>query len=999
MQSVYIAPLNMGLKTNQKPFLIPENAFSLLENAYAWRDRIKKREGLEFVGRLRRTFSQYLNITTNESDYFFNVNVITGFIASATVTTPIVVTNTFPHHLTTGDKIAISKATGMTEINGIWFIDVVDDLTFSLDGSAGVNPYTGNGVWRSKVDNSTIEPDSMIEPGSVVININSGAVILTDQGNGLLTFNATNYAYIDYVTGIINIVTDQPGGSTNTISWNYFPSLPVMGIPFREIALVNDELTLFFDTHYAYVFSSDGAGGGNFNEFLPGTRWNATDIDFFWGYNYRGIEPSSRLLFITDFINDDQNPIRYTDGITWTDFSPPLSSIVQNETVGKVTAPWTTFTGTLLQTPVIPTTVVITVGTVTFRDTNGGGILIGTPGTNNGTINYETGVINLFFSPALAMDTDVLAQYNAATTYLFQSKLLIAYYGRLLAFNVWEGPTRGGSVNINNRLRFSQVGDPLALNAWVTDIFGRGGFIDAPVSQAIVSVAFIKNTLIVFFERSTWQLRYVGEYGLPFIWERISSDLGCESTFSSIVFDEGIASVGNRAITSATPIDVQRIDIDIPDLVFSFQNKFDGPARVHGIRDFQRELIFWCYPESQSLPPLGKFPNRVLIYNYRNNTFAIFRDNVTAFGTLQLEDSITWDSLTTLWDDEDVTWDSVDQQSLFPRVVGGNQEGFVFFYGYQTPDDPSLFIEDISIVDSRVNLTIPDHNLNDDEIIFITGMQFINTIDFPDAPAVIVPTTINDNFYQVKYVDPDTVYILKWDGENYVQNFAYLPNLATSLYVGGGFIAYFPVMNIITKDFNPFQKAGMQPKIIYIDFLTDANPNAAVNVNLFLNASLSVVGNLLVGNRVVEQALNQFGPVTNATATNPVVITSPGYSFETGQQITIESVNGMTQLNNANIQPYTATVVNNNKFSLDGVDGTAFSAYTSGGTWNTVSDLFYLPGSEYAWHRFFATSTGQYIRIQITYDDALMNDMNTHRSQFELNALQIYFRPGSKNIF
>src|SRR3989304_10319510 len=53
-----------------------------------------------------------------------------------------------------------------------------------------------------------------------------------------------------------------------------------------------------------------------------------------------------------------------------------------------------------------PGSLEITVGAVTFAD-NGAGVLVGTPGTNSGTVNYITGAITLSFSPALGVATDV----------------------------------------------------------------------------------------------------------------------------------------------------------------------------------------------------------------------------------------------------------------------------------------------------------------------------------------------------------------------------------------------------------------------------------------------------------------------------------------------------------------------------------------------------------------------------------------------------------------
>ena len=44
-----IAPLNSGLETDRRPWLIPDEAFSRLRNAYNFRGRIRKRFGSELL--------------------------------------------------------------------------------------------------------------------------------------------------------------------------------------------------------------------------------------------------------------------------------------------------------------------------------------------------------------------------------------------------------------------------------------------------------------------------------------------------------------------------------------------------------------------------------------------------------------------------------------------------------------------------------------------------------------------------------------------------------------------------------------------------------------------------------------------------------------------------------------------------------------------------------------------------------------------------------------
>ena len=68
--------------------------------------------------------------------------------------------------------------------------------------------------------------------------------------------------------------------------------------------------------------------------------------------------------------------------------------------------------------------------------------------------------------------------------------------------------------------------------------------------------------------------------------------------------------------------------------------------------------------------------------------------------------------------------------------------------------------------------------------------------------------------------------------------------------------------------------------------------------------------------------------ITGATQANPCVLTVVGHSVQTGGYVTVRSIVGMTQLND---KIYTATVIDANTISLDGVDSTGFTAYSSGG--------------------------------------------------------------------
>jgi hypothetical protein len=76
--------------------------------------------------------------------------------------------------------------------------------------------------------------------------------------------------------------------------------------------------------------------------------------------------------------------------------------------------------------------------------------------------------------------------------------------------------------------------------------------------------------------------------------------------------------------------------------------------------------------------------------------------------------------------------------------------------------------------------------------------------------------------------------------------------------------------------------------------------------------------------------------ITGATAADPVVITATSHGYSNGDRVFISSVGGMTELNN---REFTVANQTTNTFELSGIDGSAFTAYTSGGTSGKIVEV------------------------------------------------------------
>jgi hypothetical protein len=89
------------------------------------------------------------------------------------------------------------------------------------------------------------------------------------------------------------------------------------------------------------------------------------------------------------------------------------------------------------------------------------------------------------------------------------------------------------------------------------------------------------------------------------------------------------------------------------------------------------------------------------------------------------------------------------------------------------------------------------------------------------------------------------------------------------------------------------------------------------------------------------QILESDVTISGATQANPVVITATGHSYDNGDEISITGVVGMTELNN---KRYLVANKTTNTFEITNVDGTningtGFTAYTSGGVANRVYEI------------------------------------------------------------
>lgn len=440
------------------------------------------------------------------------------------------------------------------------------------------------------------------------------------------------------------------------------------------------------------------------------------------------------------------------------------------------------------------------------------------------------------------------------------AKFVVPFQNRLLLLGPTMQTAAGPDVfqYFGGRIIWCTRGDPTAVDgggnytAWLLGAPpGYANYLDITQSEIITGYQFLKDRLMIFLESSTWELVFQNNYISPYRIQRINTELGVEAGNSIVPFDKAVLGFGSTGVHACNGVNVQRIDNDIPDTIFNISNDNNGALRITGIRDYFTQEVYWSYPSASQTNAFSEtYPNRVLIYNYDNNTWAYNDDSITAFGYYYQEGDVTWDDLDQTWEESNEPWDDGSLGALFRSVVAGNQQGFTFIIDADKADNSmSLAITELSISGITITLTVENHNLPyGDYFIWLDTLQ--GTMGVP---------SLNQQIFQVyDLVDQDTIEIQT-------------ATPITGVYTGGGTIQLVSQIGLLSKQYNFFTQQGKRFTVPRMDFLL--TPTAAGNVTWDYYATFN------------PNPLSEQGMLSGALLSNNILGTSPITTTETAQEL------------------------------------------------------------------------------------------------------------------
>ncbi len=984
-EKLVVGPIDRGLKTNRTAFVIDNDSFPTLINAYQWRGRVKRKRGTRLLGRLTRYFNSSIS----------SYNSPTGTITLDASGNGNLITDV---SLQTNSQIVPGTILINAVVSMVSYTDPAMDGTLSPSGTIN---YTTGALHIAAEANNALVISFNYNPDLPVMGIED-FVNVSAQFPGTIAFDTT-YSY--------NILTVSPY-IIYDVSFYKNPPVDPVKLP-------------------GYVPKT----------FVTPTSWNGQDYQQFWTVNYQG------ALWATNGINVPFSPTNIgmqfkpittvTVGVP----GPPATAtlhiighglvigdfIFVNEVVGT--------TGINFQTGYVNAVftaddVGVTFPFATLAGNGTGGIAQyltnrsdqtkdslrwydGDPTSGNPSglsLTGHKGWVN--FAPPLSQFSYSIADLPAPSSplsvyYLVGARMIVPFKDRLLFIGPVVQTSSDLPIYLQDTVIYSQNGTPyytasftaganyplppvttppgyvpilVPLNqtatpsAYFEDQTGFGGFITAGIDQAIITASPNKDVLILGFDRSQAKLAYTGNDIVPFNFYTINSEYGSGSTFSIINMDQGVLTRGSRGYLITNQVECERIDLDIPDKVFDINLVNNGSERVTAQRDYLKEWVYFTYPVDSQASGY-RFPNQTLLYNYRDNSWAIFNETYTTYGLFRRQTGFIWSTVGLTyptWSAWNASWDSGESNLLQVELLAGNQQGFILFRDEGTAEDTSLYIQAIT----GNFVTSPDHSLNTGDYIIISGI--IGAIS----------SQVNGKIFKVGLTKQNT--------------FTLDPVITTDTYLGGGLITRLSVPFIQTKQFPEAWSLGRKTRIGMQQYLLTRTQNAQItlliflsqdgnqpynegpivpdlspnnsliystvlytcpestnlgltpaNVNLQMPTALSQaqiwhrVNTSLIGDTVqlgftlseeqMRSLIVSGSPfaITGVTQANPAVL-SIAKKFNTGQLIYISGVTGMTQLN-GNI--YYIISSTDTDTTID-VDSTAFDAYVSGGTATLVAPVY-----------------------------------------------------------
>jgi len=226
-------------------------------------------------------------------------------VTAATQASPITITTSTPHNLTTNQIVGVYGVEGNTNANGGWSVVVVNSTQFNLSGSVGNAPYTNGGrvfIPGGMPISPTSGPTGFFEGASVVATGTDG--VTSSIGNTLTA--ASSVPFNSTMTGK-HVVVWLAGASTGVSQASFGQILPQTSINVASTIGFPASGTLFIESSngvqnvsYSGIVNTTIAPASN-GQILPQATINVVSTTGFPSSGTINVTTSSNVLQVVSY--------------------------------------------------------------------------------------------------------------------------------------------------------------------------------------------------------------------------------------------------------------------------------------------------------------------------------------------------------------------------------------------------------------------------------------------------------------------------------------------------------------------------------------------------------------------------------------------------------------------------------------------------------------------------------------------------------------------------
>lgn len=238
----------------------------------------------------------------------------------------------------------------------------------------------------------------------------------------------------------------------------------------------------------------------------------------------------------------------------------------------------------------------------------------------------------------------------------------------------------------------------------VANLAGHGAATVAPTGDWIFSAQFLRDAIVVFFQESTWLFRFTQNANEPFRFDKINDSRNTNAPYGSVPYDLQCTSLGSKGLIYCDGNNVDRYDISIIDQFLDIEPKAFGQCFSQRFDSLNQTWTLFPSVGDAAAGNVQLTSTRVLVWNYLENTWSIYRLPLSCLGLGLTTTDLTWADFApgqpfsgagSTWQQWDEPWNSYQNIADQPALLGGDQLGFVYELNVRNTDNGKAIITNV----------------------------------------------------------------------------------------------------------------------------------------------------------------------------------------------------------------------------------------------------------------------------------------------------------------